>query len=224
MDWRGLLLGETFSKHCIYHALVPTLFVCHTASWVDVMSHVSDADQIRAQAENLKCHRCERCVADKHVQLALRCMVGHLETEQMHLYKISWGTASLCAGCARDAVISVDADSTVLEAIFTKLEEASIHVGAAHLNLQVPAETLVRKCLEQFPAKEFVSLIQRPVNVCGGCAKRGASKRCTGCQYMYYCSAECSRAHWPTHKAGCTLLSQGRVFGASFIEQPIHLQ
>jgi hypothetical protein len=40
---------------------------------------------------------------------------------------------------------------------------------------------------------------------CAACRRRiegGAKKRCGGCRTISYCSAECSRADWPTHKVG----------------------
>ncbi|EEB88185.1 hypothetical protein MPER_14117, partial [Moniliophthora perniciosa FA553] len=29
--------------------------------------------------------------------------------------------------------------------------------------------------------------------------------RCTGCKAVIYCNAECSKAHWKSHKPDCTL-------------------
>jgi hypothetical protein len=33
-------------------------------------------------------------------------------------------------------------------------------------------------------------------------------KRCAACQRVYYCAVTCQRAHWPTHKSFCRLVSQ----------------
>ncbi|KAI1782264.1 hypothetical protein LXA43DRAFT_1148444 [Ganoderma leucocontextum] len=39
---------------------------------------------------------------------------------------------------------------------------------------------------------------------CSGCFKDNAKFRCTGCQAMMYCSRECQKAAWRTHKPLCT--------------------
>jgi len=41
-------------------------------------------------------------------------------------------------------------------------------------------------------------------NMCENCGKQGGSmKRCARCKKMKYCSKNCQRAHWKTHKQDC---------------------
>lgn len=35
------------------------------------------------------------------------------------------------------------------------------------------------------------------------CSKQNCSERCGGCKKVFYCSAECQKAHWVTHKTTC---------------------
>lgn len=43
--------------------------------------------------------------------------------------------------------------------------------------------------------------------ICIQCQKHSENnqrlKRCTGCLFMHYCSADCQRQHWPSHKVEC---------------------
>jgi tetratricopeptide (TPR) repeat protein len=38
---------------------------------------------------------------------------------------------------------------------------------------------------------------------CDQCEKSNPSKRCSRCHLTYYCSVECQRLHWSTHKVDC---------------------
>mmetsp|Transcript_13465 Transcript_13465/g.23896 ORF Transcript_13465/g.23896 Transcript_13465/m.23896 type:complete len:558 (+) Transcript_13465:22-1695(+) len=37
----------------------------------------------------------------------------------------------------------------------------------------------------------------------GGCSKLYCSQRCSGCGEARYCSRDCQKSHWPTHKGKC---------------------
>ena len=38
---------------------------------------------------------------------------------------------------------------------------------------------------------------------CDQCEKRNPSKRCSRCHLTYYCSVDCQKLHWKTHKGDC---------------------
>jgi hypothetical protein len=38
---------------------------------------------------------------------------------------------------------------------------------------------------------------------CSNCQEWGNYKHCSGCKKVHYCSAECQKAHWKTHKPDC---------------------
>lgn len=40
---------------------------------------------------------------------------------------------------------------------------------------------------------------------CANCRKPTQSSRCTGCLSVNYCSTDCQRQNWKTHKSSCTL-------------------
>lgn len=60
------------------------------------------------------------------------------------------------------------------------------------------SSTMVRASSGQ--KRPFVAIEQ---NVCAQCTKPDCSTRCSGCRAVYYCSAECQKAHWVKHKKEC---------------------
>jgi len=43
-------------------------------------------------------------------------------------------------------------------------------------------------------------------NRCMKCDRRGPVAKCGGCEFQRYCSSECQRRDWKTHKKNCTTL------------------
>jgi hypothetical protein len=40
-------------------------------------------------------------------------------------------------------------------------------------------------------------------HICALCSSKGSSKKCSRCMKVYYCSRECQRQDWQTHKTNC---------------------
>ena len=38
---------------------------------------------------------------------------------------------------------------------------------------------------------------------CANCNKTKKLKKCARCTIVYYCSTECQKSHWKTHKPNC---------------------
>ncbi|KAI1782462.1 hypothetical protein LXA43DRAFT_453751 [Ganoderma leucocontextum] len=53
------------------------------------------------------------------------------------------------------------------------------------------------------PLRSF-SIAHAHRTYCGTCFKANSKLRCTGCHAAIYCSKECQKAAWPTHKPVCT--------------------
>ena len=49
---------------------------------------------------------------------------------------------------------------------------------------------------------------------CGGCGISSAPLRCGGCRALFYCSPECQRTHWSTHRKECKALAAAATAGA----------
>lgn len=60
---------------------------------------------------------------------------------------------------------------------------------------------------------------------CAHCSQTLPSmKRCTQCRAVLYCSGDCQKKHWPSHKAECTRLPQDMRERAHKIAEKVKLQ
>lgn len=41
------------------------------------------------------------------------------------------------------------------------------------------------------------------LNLCSNCVKPECTKKCGGCRKVFYCSTQCQKQHWRTHKINC---------------------
>jgi hypothetical protein len=45
------------------------------------------------------------------------------------------------------------------------------------------------------------------ITVCSACeSSTGGTKSCSGCKDAHYCSSNCQKTHWPTHKSKCKVI------------------
>ena len=80
---------------------------------------------------------------------------------------------------------------------------------------------LKKKCLYAFGAMCFawtlISFGQHPHLQCHHCSEyKARMKKCSNCGSVRYCSEECQRMAWPTHKKACSKPSDsmlGQLFG-----------
>ena len=61
-------------------------------------------------------------------------------------------------------------------------------------------------------SNKFKQLIANGEKLCNNCYNPDVSKRCTGCDFVYYCDKDCQRANWSFHKAQCHKSDQQLVF------------
>jgi len=60
-----------------------------------------------------------------------------------------------------------------------------------------------RNSLSSFLSNVFSENTTQPLTNCAQCNKQNCAKKCGNCKQSYYCSIECQKRHWPTHKTDC---------------------
>ena len=60
--------------------------------------------------------------------------------------------------------------------------------------------------------------------LCALCGKGGAQSKCGDCREVSYCSRDCQKAHWKTHKLECTkacvIVHRGKIIDVATTEGP----
>lgn len=77
-------------------------------------------------------------------------------------------------------------------------------------NIRLPNSTgaTVTKCLRQrlqVLKHTTAAKVDKQLHSCGACGKALTAKasKCSRCRVVYYCDAECQKAHWKRHKLVC---------------------
>ena len=60
--------------------------------------------------------------------------------------------------------------------------------------------------------------------LCALCGKGGAQSKCGDCRQVSYCSRDCQKAHWKTHKSVCTkacvIVHRGKIIDVATLSGP----
>jgi hypothetical protein len=90
--------------------------------------------------------------------------------------------------------------------LFVFLAEAVVLARVALGVSRKPADLLLLAAVfATDEAEEFLALSSQAAAVCATCG-RPADKRCSKCRSVWYCSCECQKRHWATHKPVCKIL------------------
>ena len=70
-------------------------------------------------------------------------------------------------------------------------------------------EAIKKRSEGQITQEDTRKLIDKATRKIGNCAQcnRAGDHRCGKCKQVHYCSKECQKAHWATHKQTCTRVS-----------------
>ena len=108
---------------------------------------------------------------------------------------------NLC-DCARGKDLPPDFEACVRAvevALDVKTSIQSLFYRAALSPLYVPAETS-----SMTPYKKSAVAPMNDASQCAWCGNKSATLRCSRCRNARYCSKDCQRKHWKSHKPFCS--------------------
>lgn len=84
--------------------------------------------------------------------------------------------------------------------------EVQHNIDVLHKFLLESYEAIKKRSESQITQEEAKKLIAKATRKVGKCARcnRPGDQRCGKCKQLHYCSKECQKAHWATHKQTCT--------------------
>lgn len=216
-SWRqyfAYMMGEQGEEpEELIHAIIPTTVVMHLQA-----SHERPRNELHAfmVCENSTCCKCQRTVLEDVSYFGLRVLL----VPKRGRMTMTW--AAVCIECVSSAqphhldggqrLLLSDPERKTLLACATEVFEND-GAGYSCLGLLDFAEALNAQ------SRAIVKRMgkSKPRH-CRTCLKTDVPlMRCSVCNYTRYCSAECSRAKWPVHKAECAFLSNTELlFDTSF--------
>ncbi|EFC37596.1 predicted protein [Naegleria gruberi] len=89
--------------------------------------------------------------------------------------------------------------------------QLDIKIDGKLLNVKEMIENQLKKRMEKTLKATPPAVQEKPktptVDKCANCNKTGTKsaplKRCSGCQKVFYCSGNCQKTHWSSHKTAC---------------------
>lgn len=84
-----------------------------------------------------------------------------------------------------------------------------------------PSSDIFKLCMDLAYAKPEtkVKTSKAPIFAylkCANCSQENCNKTCSGCKTVYYCSTECQKAHWKSHKPTCNRIQE--TFSAQWFD------
>ncbi|BGP32544.1 hypothetical protein JCM10296v2_004325 [Rhodotorula toruloides] len=118
------------------------------------------------------------------------------------------------ADVPKPSILHLNAQNVV--PMFTPGDLVALNCTILRKNMQVPSKEIrdlvcvnkgeewtTRWSTANERVAEIDPFIKTVCSGCGNCDLPDKRLRCTACHMVFYCSAECQRAHWPEHKHEC---------------------
>ncbi|CAI5991387.1 unnamed protein product [Closterium sp. NIES-64] len=132
-------------------------------------------------------------------------------------YLKAWPGGVNLVACLREMLLGEPCYRPASHAAMSAPATASTHSAAAMASCPTAPPNPTAISISAATAAAAASDVQGCVCGTAGCARvEGGSvklRRCGGCGKVAYCSRECQKAHWPSHKLACPGRSSGKRSG-----------
>jgi hypothetical protein len=139
-------------------------------------------------------------------------MFGELDTKDYNLYLIGdlsqWGVEEVWESGYLDVVLTlsnfpIDSPVYCFKSIIAGLPSAVSYIKKNYEKIKNLQKRVSHPEIAQGLRELFALVNRKNKKVCVGCGKvDGAMSRCSRCM-MNYCSRECQKRDWPSHKSDC---------------------
>lgn len=230
--WRDLLLKD-WAPDCVWQAILPTIMFTAAATWDQVRAQVDLSKDPRLEKSlrlGMRCVQCNACQGGKYCIFAVRVLVakrkrahrvrfqctdGALEMplDTFHYgYGAVFHSGLMCLACAnRNGLpFRLNSNSEMHNMVLDTLTDIARAMQEACGHTDLTGEALCKLVVGAFQEQQqdMLRKLGKIVSRCPHCNAAAPKMRCSGCNYVRYCSAECATPDWPKHKHECKLLKQ----------------
>jgi len=82
-----------------------------------------------------------------------------------------------------------------------KSSKSDVMISILSLEVKLSAKRASASIMERM--KLLIGIFKSTLDLCSECSKPNSIKKCSKCKFIKYCSTECQKNGWPTHKTIC---------------------
>lgn len=135
----------------------------------------------------------------------IKCQSIHPPTTFQYIIrgKVNGELSQLCTCDISEVDVPSDYGCLICEGFFQP--EFSLALEFKNQNGRYILILCSRKCFKKCKKSHINDTSLKPALLCGVCKKEFPElKRCSQCKRTYYCSSECQKADWKSHKSVCS--------------------
>ena len=217
------------------HYIVPT-FLTTVVRAYDPKDHPERSKvQHESSVLHKRCCICDSNLIDKLSFVGIRCLISKFEAvgfvmypngkktaeEPVFWYRSAFISTCFCYKCATSiynlsacSVFQLSCDHKMIGVVLDFLEMTAMNTAYDMQTINVSVDDFLEFVLKNQNDAQLLLLkeLGKHEVFCQSCKKSKPKNRCGGCHFEHYCSSDCSKKDWTTHKPFCKWLQEKKIF------------